>query len=173
MANQEEFGTTEQFVIAKGFTQVRNNPALIGYDGTKRLFAELFADADRPDVRTEEAYRELFYSLQPGWTIRILQIFWPDPLPRTAFLRGVEKWGNHKVEALHILHGGLMLAIHETMLPSLRRTFIEFVLPGDEGLAWWEGLTGVCAAFGVQVKYLNAEEIQELAYRIMNPGFEL
>jgi len=173
MANQEEFGTTEQFVIAKGFTQVRNNPALIGYDGTKRLFAELFADADRPDVRTEEAYRELFYSLQPGWTIRILQIFWPDPLPRTAFLRGVEKWGNHKVEALDILHGGLMLAIHETMLPSLRRTFIEFILPGDEGLAWWEGLTGVCTAFGVQVKYLNAEEIQELAYRIMNPGFEL
>ena len=173
MANQEEFGTTEQFVIAKGFTQVRNNPALIGYDGTKRLFAELFADADRPDVRTEEAYRELFYSLQSGWTIRIIQIFWSDPLPRTAFLRGVEKWTNHKVEALDILHGGLMLAIHETMLPSLRRTFIEFILPGDEGLAWWEGLTGVCAAFGVQVKYLNAEEIQELAYRIMNPGFEL
>jgi hypothetical protein len=173
MANQEEFGTTEQFVIAKGFTQVKNYPALIGYDRTKRLFAELFADADRADVRMEEAYRELFYSLQPGWTIRILQIFWPDPLPRTAFLRGVEKWGNHKVEALDILHGGLMLAIHETMLPSLRRTFIEFVLPGDEGLAWWEGLTGVCAAFGVQVKYLNAEEIQELAYRIMNPGFEL
>ena len=170
MANQEEFGTTEQFVIAKGFTQVRNYPALIGYDGTKRLFAELFADADRPDVRTEEAYRELFYSLQPGWTIRILQIFWPDPLPRTAFLRGVEKWGNHKVEALDILHGGLMLAIHETMLPSLRRTFIEFILPGDEGLAWWEGLTGVCTAFGVQVKYLNAEEIQELAYQNHEPG---
>ena len=81
MADQEEFGTTEQFVIAKGFTQVRKCPALIGYDGTKRLFAELFADADRPDVRTEEAYRELFYSLQPGWTIRILQIFWPDPRP--------------------------------------------------------------------------------------------
>ena len=173
MANQEEFGTTEQFVIAKGFTQVRNYPALIGYDGTKRLFAELFADADRPDVRTEEAYRELFYSLQPGWTLRILRIFWPDPLPRTAFLRGVEKWANHKVEALDILQGGLMLAIHETMPPSLRRTFIEFILPGDEGLAWWEGLTGVCTDFGVQVKYLNAEEIQELAYRIMNPGFEL
>ena len=173
MTDQEEFGTTEQFVIAKGFTQVGNCPALIGFDGTKRLFAELFADADRPDVRMEEAYRELFYSLQPGWTIRILQIFWPDPLPRTAFLRGVEKWVNHKVEALDILHAGLMLAIHETMLPSLRRTFIEFILPGDEGLAWWEGLTGVCTAFGVQVKYLNAEEIQELAYRIMNPGFEL
>ena len=172
MANQEEFGTTEQFVIAKGFTQVRNYPALIGYDGTKRLFAELFADADRPDVRTEEAYRELFYSLQPGWTLRILQIFWPDPQPRSAFLRGVENWTNHKVEALDILHAGLMLAIHETLLPSLRRTFIEFILPGDEGLAWWEGLTGVCTTFGVQVKYLDAKEIQELAYRIMNPGFE-
>jgi hypothetical protein len=173
MADQEELGTTEQFVIAKGFSQAGRCPALIGFDGTKRLFAELFADADRPDVRAEEAYRELFYSLQPGWTIRILQIFWPDPQPRTAFLLGVEKWINHKAEALDILHAGLLLAIHETMLPSLRRTFIEFILPGDEGLAWWEGLTGVCTAFGVQVKYLNAEEIQELAYRIMNPGFEL
>ena len=172
MANQEEFGTTEQFVIAKGFTQVRNYPALIGFDGTKRLFAEMFADADRLDIRVQEAYRELFYSLQPGWTLRILQIFWPDPQPRTAFLRRVENWTNHKAEALDILHAGLMLAIQETLLPSLRRTFIEFILPGDEGLAWWEGLSGVCAAFGVQVKYLDAKDIQELAYRILNPGFE-
>lgn len=172
MADQEAFGTTEQFVIAKGFTQAGSYPALVGFDGTKRLFAELFVDSDRPDVHTEDAYRELFYSLQTGWTIRILQIFWPDPQPRSAFLRGVEDWTNHKTEVLDILHAGLMLAIQETLLPYLRRTFIEFILPGDEGLAWWEGLTGVCAAFGVQVKYLNVEEIQELAYRIMNPGFE-
>ena len=172
MTDQEKLGTTEQFVIAKGFAQAGRYPALVGFDGTKRLFAEIFADADRPDIRALEAYRELFYSLQPGWTLRILQIFWPDPQPRSAFLRGVENWTNHKVEALDILHAGLMLAIHETLLPSLRRTFIEFILPGDEGLAWWEGLTGVCTTFGVQVKYLDAKEIQELAYRIMNPGFE-
>jgi hypothetical protein len=172
MTDQEKLGTTEQFVIAKGFAQAGRYPALVGFDGTKRLFAEIFADADRPDIRALEAYRELFYSLQPGWTLRILQIFWPDPQPRSAFLRGVENWTNHKVEALDILHAGLMLAIHETLLPSLRRTFIEFILPGDEGLAWWEGLTGVCTTYGVQVKYLDAKEIQELAYRIMNPGFE-
>ena len=172
MTDQEKLGTTEQFVIAKGFAQAGRYPALVGFDGTKRLFAEIFADADRPDIRAPEAYRELFYSLQPGWTLRILQIFWPDPQPRSAFLRGVENWTNHKVEALDILHAGLILAIHETLLPSLRRTFIEFILPGDEGLAWWEGLTGVCTTFGVQVKYLDAKEIQELAYRIMNPGFE-
>jgi hypothetical protein len=172
MADQEELGTTEQFVVAKGFTQAGKYPALIGFDGTKRLFAEMFADADRLDIRVLEAYRELFYSLQPGWTVRILQIFWPDPQPRTAFLRRVENWTNHKAEALDILHAGLMLAIQETLLPSLRRTFIEFILPGDEGLAWWEGLSGVCAAFGVQVKYLDEKDIQELAYRILNPGFE-
>ena len=172
MTDQEKLGTTEQFVIAKGFAQAGRYPALVGFDGTKRLFAEMFADADRPDIRAQEAYRELFYSLQPGWTLRILQIFWPDPQPRSAFLRGVENWTNHKVEALDILHAGLMLAIHETLLPSLRRTFIEFILPGDEGLAWWEGLPGVCTTYGVQVKYLDAKEIQELAYRIMNPGFE-
>jgi hypothetical protein len=172
MVDQEELGTTEQFVVAKGFIQAGKYPALIGFDGTKRLFAEMFADADRLDIRVQEAYQELFYSLQPGWTLRILQIFWPDPQPRTTFLRRVENWTNHKAEALDILHAGLMLAIQETLLPSLRRTFIEFILPGDEGLAWWEGLSGVCAAFGVQVKYLDAKDIQELAYRILNPGFE-
>ena len=112
MVDQEELGTTEQFVVAKGFTQAGKYPALIGFDGTKRLFAEMFADADRLDIRVLEAYRELFYSLQPGWTVRILQIFWPDPQPRTAFLRRVENWTNHKAEALDILHAGLMLAIH-------------------------------------------------------------
>ena len=56
MVDQEELGTTEQFVVAKGFTQAGKYPALIGFDGTKRLFAEMFADADRLDIRVQEAY---------------------------------------------------------------------------------------------------------------------
>jgi len=172
MADPEELDTTEQFVVAKGLTHAGNHAALLGFDGTKRLFAELFADGDRPEVRAQEAYQELLFSIQPGWALRILQVFWPDPQPRTEFLHYLEKWPNHASEALDILHSGLLLAIQETILPSLRRTFIEFVLPGDEGLAWWEGISGVCATFGVLIKYLDAQEIQELAYRIMNPGFE-
>ena len=165
-------GSTLDFVIAQGFTQVGQFTALLGFDGSRRLLAELFADADRPEVRPTEAYHKLVLSLQPGWTVRTLQIFWPDVEPRAAFLKRLESWGNHANEGLDILYQGLSLSAQQLPLPFLRRTFIEFVLPGDEGLAWWEGLPGVCASYGVQVKYLKAQEIQELAHRILNPGFD-
>jgi len=170
MANTDEIGSTLDFVTARGFEQVGQFTVLIGFDGTRRLFAELFADADRPDVRPTEAYKKMVKSLQPSWTIRILQIFWPDAEPRETFLQRLETWGNHNSEGLDILFHGLTLAVQQFPLPFLRRTFIEFVLPGEEGLAWWEGLSGVCGSYGVQVKYLGAKEIQELAYRIFNPG---
>jgi len=170
---EEETGSTLKFVIAQGITQVGPYQALIGFDKTKRLFSELSADTDRPDVHPQDAYKELLYSLQPGWTLRIWQIFWPDILPRAAFVERTKSWGNHSTEGLGILYDGLVLAAEKTRLPSLRRTFIEFVLPGNEGLAWWESMQGICATYGVQVKYLDAMGIQELAYRIMNPGFDV
>jgi len=171
--NKDDTGTTLDFVVAQGFTQVGIFTALVGFDGSRRLFAELFADGDRYDVRPVEAYRQVFHSLQPGWTVRVEQVYWPDAEPRTAFLKRAEAWENHKSEGLDILHQGLLLAVQQLALPFLRRTFIEFVLPGEEGLAWWEGLSGVFASYGVQIKYLGAEEIQEYDYRILNPGFEL
>jgi hypothetical protein len=58
-----EVGTTHHFVLSKGFTRVGNLDALIGADGTKRLFAELFADPDRPDVRPTEAYQAILSSM--------------------------------------------------------------------------------------------------------------
>lgn len=165
-------GSTLDFVIARGFIQLGGFTALLGFDGSHRLFAELFADSDRPDVRPAEAYHKLYHSIQPGWTVRTLQIFWPDVKPRAAFLKRMESWGNHTTEGLDILYQGLSLSAQQCPLPFLRRTFIEFVLPGDEGLAWWEGLPGVCASYGVRVNYLNAKDIQEFAHRILNPGFE-
>ena len=172
MPLQNRVATTPDFVIAKGFVQAGDFPALLGFDGTRRLFAELFADNDRPDVHPAEAYHKLLYSLQAGWTIRFLQLYWPDPKPRSAFLQGLAGWKNHSTEGLDIFYDGLSLAVEQLPLPSLRRTFIEFVLPGNEGLAWWEGLAGLCALYGLHVKYLDAGEIQELAYRVFNPDFD-
>jgi hypothetical protein len=43
---------------------------------------------------------------------------------------------------LDILHLGLLLSIEQFPLPFGRRTILEFVFLGDEGLAWWEGLGG-------------------------------
>ncbi len=165
----QTIGSTRTFVLAKGFTQVGNHAALIGEDGTRRLFAELFADPDRPEVRPQEAYQAILSSMQPGWTLRLLQLFWPDPVPREAFYQQAQKWQDEKSEGLSILHQGLLLSIQESPLSFSRRTILEFLYPGEEGLAWWDGMSGVCQAFGVLVEPLVDENILSLMRWVFNP----
>jgi hypothetical protein len=167
---EQIIGSTRTFVLSKGFTQVGSRSALIGEDDTRRLFAEMYADPDRPEVRPQEAYQGILSSMQPGWTLRLLQLFWPDPEPRLEFLKQVQRWKTPDVEGLNILHQGLLLAIQEYPLPFVRRTILEFVLPGDEGKAWWEGLSGLCAGFGLRVGYLDQAAIEELTRWLLNPN---
>jgi hypothetical protein len=157
-----EVGTTHQFVLVQGFTKIGIHDALIGNDGTKRLFAELFADPDRPDVHPQEAYQAILTSMQPGWTLRLLQTFWPDPEPRLAFQRQALAWQKPASDGLDILHQGLLLSTEQFPLPFGRRTILEFVFPGEEGIAWWEGLSGLCQGFGVRIAYQSAQEFQVL-----------
>ena len=100
--DQQTVGTTQTFVLSRGLTNVGQYAALLG-DDTKHLFAELYADPDRPDVRTREAYQAILSSMQPGWTLRLLQLFWPDPVPRLTFQEQVEKWGLPSDEGQDIL----------------------------------------------------------------------
>ncbi len=172
MTAEGTVGSTRAFVLAKGFTVVQGHAALIGEDDSRRLFAELCADPDRPDVRPQEAYQAILSSMQPAWTLRLLQLFWPDPQPRFAFQRNVEQWKSSETEGLDILKRGLMLAAQEYPLPYVRRTVLEFVLPADEGLAWWEGLTGLCARFGFHVQFLDETQIQALTHWVLNPNLE-
>jgi hypothetical protein len=165
-----EVGTTHQFVLVRGFTKVGAHAALVSADGTKRLFVELFADPDRPDVRPAEAYQAILTSMQPGWTLRLLQLFWPDPAPREAFYQQVNQWQDGKSEGLSILRQGLLLSIQQSPLPFSRRTILEFVFPGAEGLAWWDGMRGMCQGFGVRAQPLASEEIQRLVQWIFNPA---
>ena len=175
-----EVGTTHAFVMSKGFTQVGAHAALLGEDDTKRLFAEVYADPDRPDVRPQEAYQAMLSSIQPGWTMRLLQLFWPDPEPRLEFQQQVTQWKRPDTEGLDILHQGLSLAVQEYPLPFVRRTVLEFVLPGDEGkalsggewVAWWEGLSGLCASFGLRIRYLDRNAIEGLTRWVLNPNLE-
>ena len=169
---EQIIGSTRTFVLAKGFTQVGNLFALIGEDNTKRLLAEVYADPDRPDVRPQEAYQAMLSSMQPGWTLRILQLFWPDPEPRLEFQKQVQQWNAPVTEGLDILQQGLSLAVQEYPLPFVRRTVLEFVLPGDEGVAWWEGLSGLCAGFGLRIRYLDRNAIEGLTRWILNPSLE-
>ena len=166
---QTPVGTTHHFVLSKGITQAGSYAALTGADNTKRIFAELFADPDRSDVRPQEAYQALLSSIQPGWTLRLLQLFWPDPVPRDAFQEQVKNWQDGKSEGLFILHQGLLLSIQQSPLPFARRTVLEFVVSGDEGLAWWDGMSGLCQGFGIRVVPLSAEQIQALARWVFNP----
>ena len=69
-------GETRPYVMGKGFTRIDDSyDALIGHNDTKRLFAELEANPDRPEVRPQDAYATLLTSMQPGWTLHFLQIF--------------------------------------------------------------------------------------------------
>lgn len=99
------------------------------------MFAEVYADPDRPEVRPQEAYQNILSSIQPGWTLRLLQLFWPDLEPRLEFQKQVQDWRSPDTEGLDILHQGLLLAVQEYSLPFVRCTVFEFVLPGDEGIA--------------------------------------
>jgi hypothetical protein len=164
-----EVGTTHQFVLVQGFTRIGNRDALFGADNTKRLFAELFADPDRPDVRPQEAYQAVLSSMQPGCTLRLLQTFWPDPEPRQAFRHRAQEWQKPATDGLDILHQGILLATEQFPLPFGRRTILEFVYPGEEGLAWWEGLGGICQGFGIKISYLTAQEIQSILSWMFNP----
>ena len=177
---EQTIGSTRTFVLAKGFIQVGNHSALMGEDDTKRLFAEVYADPDRPDVRPQEAYKSILSSIQPGWTLRLLQLFWPDPEPRLEFQKQVQNWRKPGTEGLDILHQGLTLATQEYPLPFVRRTVLEFVLPSDEGkalregerVAWWEGLGGLCAGFGLRVRYLDQAAVEGLTRWVLNPSLE-
>jgi hypothetical protein len=177
---EQTIGSTRSFVLAKGFTQVGVHAALIGEDGTRRLFAEVYADPDRPEVRPQEGYRAVLSSMQPGWALRLLQLFWPDPEPRLGFQNQIQRWEPPKADGLDILHQGLLLAVQEYPLPFVRRTVLEFVLPGNEGkalsggewVAWWEGLSGLCAGFGLKVCYLDQSAIEGLTRWVLNPNLE-
>jgi hypothetical protein len=167
--SEQTIGSTRTFVLAKGFTQVGDHAALIGEDDTKRLFAEVYADPDRPEVRPQEAYKAILSSIQPSWTLRLLQLFWPDSQPRLEFQKQVRQWTRPDTEGLDILYQGALLAVQEYPLPFVRRTVLEFVLPGDEGVAWWEGLSGLCAGFSIRIQYLNRSEIENLTHWIFDP----
>ena len=172
MTDKPLVGVSHQFVLARGLTEIGRQSTLVGEDDTKRLFAELYADPDRPEVRPQEAYQAMLSSMQPGWSLRLLQLFWPDPVPRLAFQGQVEKWGEPTVEGLDILFQGLSMSVQEQPLPYNRRTILEFVLPSDEGVAWWEGLSGLCLGFGLRFSTLSSEDIVVLARKVMNLNFE-
>jgi hypothetical protein len=169
-----EIGSTQSFVIAQGFRQIGEHWGLNGHDGSLRLFAQLTADPDLPTVRPVEAYQTMLSSLQPGWTIRWLQIFWPDPTPRKHFFEHAQNWTepDREGEGHELLRQGLLLFIQEVPLPFRRRTIIEFLSSGDEGVAWWNGLSGLLGAYGVLVQPLSWAEIQELASQIFDPQLE-
>lgn len=166
----QTIGSTRTFVLSKGFTQAGPHAALIGDDDTRRVFAELYANPDRPEVRPQEAYQAILSSMQPGWTLRLIQLFWPDPEPRLEFHKLVRVWKTPQVEGLDILVQGLLLAVQEVPLPFVRRTVLEFVVPGNEGLAWWDGISGLCAGFGIKVHYLDQDAIMGLTNWIFNPN---
>src|SRR5512143_2624570 len=123
----EDIGFTQSFVLGSGFENVDDFDVLLGDDDTKRLFAQLTADPDRPEVRPNDAYLAMLSSMQPGWVIRLLQTFWPDPLPRQRFFELVQRWPDAASEGTSILKEGLLLAVQQQGIPYTRKTIVEFI----------------------------------------------
>jgi hypothetical protein len=169
-------GNTRDFVLGQGFEEIEGYTALLARDGSRRLIAELFADPDRPAARPQEAYQELLASCAPGWTARLLQVTWPDPAPRRAFLAQVEAWRPAEAgepEGLAAIGQGLRLFLEAFPLPYRRRTLLEFVLPpGEASLGWWGGLGGMLRPYGLALVPLGQDEITALAQRLLNPELE-
>jgi hypothetical protein len=184
--NGRGVGATQDFVLAGGFQEVGGFTALLARDGSRRLLAEISVDPDRPEARSQEAYSELLASLAPGWTARLLQVTWPDPEPRQAFLAGMESWevsdpadpGGHAgqdgpAEVGQALGLGLRLFLEGFPLPFRRRALLEFVLPpGEEALGWWGGAAGVLARHGLELTPLRREEILDLARQLLDPELD-
>ncbi len=93
-------------------------------------------------------------------------------MPRLAFQRQAHNWQKPASNGLDILHQGLLLSTEQFPLPFGRRTILEFVFLGDEGLAWWEGLGGLCQGFGVRIGYLSISDIQTLLKWVFNPALD-
>lgn len=177
--NGRELGRTQDFVLGRGFQEQGGHMALIARDGSRRLLAEIYADPDRPEARPREAYQDLLASLVPGWAMRLLQLTWPDPEPRRAFLAQVEAWGHDNSneqgedEELQALRNGLWLYLEGFPLPYRRRALLEFILPpGDEGPGWWEGVMILLEHYGLTLVPLGQEEILSLARHLLNPELE-
>jgi hypothetical protein len=169
-ADRETIGATQTFVLGRSFKEVDGFSALVCEDGSQRLFCEISADPDRSDVRPQEAYLTLLSSTQPGWSLRLLQLYWPDPVQRAAFQRQVAGWKIDRTqEGKYLLLEGLQLFIMEAPLPFSRRTVLEFIYPGPEGSAWWQGLRGLLSDFGVRADPLDAQAVLELTRQLFHP----
>jgi hypothetical protein len=121
-------------------------------------------------VHPTEAYQAILTSMQPGWSVRLLQTFCPDSEPRLAFQRQAQGWHKPASDGLDILHQGLLLATEQFPLPFGRRTILEFVYLGEEGIAWWDGLSGLCQGFGVRIAYHSTAEILGLLKWAFSPS---
>lgn len=163
---------SQSLVLPRGFQALGRYTALLDRAGRPRLFAELSADPDRPEPRPQEAYTALLSSMQPGWQLRLLQAGWPDPEPRRSFLARAAAW-QPSGRGPALLQEGLLLFLQDEPLPLLHRTILEFALPGEAGLAWWDGLPALLAGFGLAFRPLAEAEIAALARQILSPELSM
>ena len=170
----ENIGRTQGFVLARDLCQIDGLWALTSADGQMRFFMELNADPDRPEVRPDQAYAQLLSSMQPGWTLRLLRVTWPDPAPRQAFREQMADWGEPGTDGLSLLFDGLALFVQSAPLPYERCTILEFSTPEigkPEALAWWQSLPHLLRGYGFQAVFLDGDAILEFARWMFNPKF--
>ena len=111
--------------------------------------------------------------MQPGWTLRLLQLFWPDPEPRLEFQKQVQQWKRPGYRRLGYFASGtypwLCRNIHFLLYVALYWNLYYQVmkeLPGGKDLS------GLCAGFGLRIRYLDQTAIEGLTRWVLNPNLE-
>lgn len=161
-------GATQELVAGGGFREIRGLRFLAGADGTARFFLELEADPDRPEVRPREAWAALLSALPPGWGIRALWIVWPDPIPRQAFLEGLDRW-----EDRDGLREELRAFLAMEPPPLRRRGILEIAVPPAdlaEAPGLLDGFRALLGSYGVMARPMDEGAVMDLARRILCPS---
>ena len=172
MSHRASPGKTQHFVIAKGFEIRYGRRMLIDADGYARLFFELSADPDHSHYSPEAAYQQLLLGMQPGSTLRLLNVHWPNPSPRTAFLRQMKEWQTACDDIGPGLHQSLEVFLTRAPLPFFQQILMELVIGSEEQLDWADSLPEWLWSYGIRMRLLTAIEVQDLANHVFNTRLE-
>lgn len=162
-------GKTQTFVLGRGFHNRYGRQCLTDRDGNSRIFFELTADPDHARYKPENAYEQMLRSMQPGATVRFLNVYWPDPDPRQAFLDQLDGWANPPGEIATDLLQSMQSFLQTAPLPYFSRVYLECMAAGKETVSWIESLVDLLKMHGITARELSAEEVQHLVRWTFNP----
>ena len=162
-------GQTQSFVQAMGFRTMGGRMLLIDANGDGRAFLEITGDPDQREQDSAAAYARLLAGMQPGRSVRFLQIYWPDEVPRAAFLEAIGDWQPGNRGPLDDLRSNFRRFLKHAPLPFHGRTILEIVIKEESDLEWAAGAAGLLVGGGLEARWLDPDAVMELLAHFFAP----